>query len=220
MPHDHIGYMRIDLLCHLFQPVNISYHHGSRILLAEVSVFPFLRHRPAMTQMVLSRDCKALFRKEPCKFFIPLRILGHAMHNLQHTADLSGFLRTVPDRMNPAFPVPGIIEKFFFSHAYTPMRSRARSFYTQDCRQNTFVYFSAGIPAGYLQRTSRLPRTAAEIQQISAPAGMFFSGVISARAPSASSAHSSIPSESTPASFAGFKFTSTMTFFPTISSGE
>ena len=56
-------------------------------------------------------------------------------------------------------------------------------------------------------------------QQISAPAGISFSGVISARFPSASSAHRSIPSDSTPASFAGFRFTRTMTFFPTISSG-
>ena len=56
-------------------------------------------------------------------------------------------------------------------------------------------------------------------QQISAPAGIFFSGVISARLPSASSAQSNIPSESTPASFAGFRFTRTITFLPTISSG-
>ena len=54
---------------------------------------------------------------------------------------------------------------------------------------------------------------------ISAPAGIFFSGVISARFPSASSAHNSIPSDKTPASFAGFKFTRTITFLPTISSG-
>ena len=33
------------------------------------------------------------------------------------------------------------------------------------------------------------------------------------------SAQSNIPSETTPASFAGFKFTNTMTFLPTISSG-
>ena len=55
-------------------------------------------------------------------------------------------------------------------------------------------------------------------QQISAPAGIFFSGVTSARLPSASSAHSSMPSDRTPASFAGFKFTKTITFLPTISS--
>ena len=52
-----------------------------------------------------------------------------------------------------------------------------------------------------------------------AAAGISFSGVISARFPSASSAQSNIPSERTPASFAGFRFTRTITFFPTISSG-
>ena len=55
-------------------------------------------------------------------------------------------------------------------------------------------------------------------QQISAPEGISFSGVISARLPSASSAHNSIPSEVIPASCLGFRFTRTITFFPTISS--
>ena len=55
---------------------------------------------------------------------------------------------------------------------------------------------------------------------IGAPAGIGFSGVRSARLPSASSAQSSIPSDKTPASLAGFKFTRTITFLPTISSGE
>ena len=55
---------------------------------------------------------------------------------------------------------------------------------------------------------------------ISAPLGIGFSGVIRERFPSASSAQRSMPSERTPASFAGFKFTSTITFLPTISSGE
>ena len=47
-----------------------------------------------------------------------------------------------------------------------------------------------------------------------------FSGVISARFPSASSAQRIMPSERIPASFAGFKLVTTMTFLPTISSGE
>ena len=53
--------------------------------------------------------------------------------------------------------------------------------------------------------------------RISAPAGISFSGVIKARFPSASSAHRSMPSDSIPASFAGFKLASTHTRFPTIS---
>lgn len=57
-------------------------------------------------------------------------------------------------------------------------------------------------------------------QEIPAPAGISFSGLISARFPSASSAHSSIPSDTIPASLAGFRFVTTMTFLPTISSGE
>ena len=57
-------------------------------------------------------------------------------------------------------------------------------------------------------------------QHTSAPAGISFSGVISARLPSASSAQRIIPSLKTPASFAGFKFVTTITFLPTISSGE
>ena len=56
--------------------------------------------------------------------------------------------------------------------------------------------------------------------EIPAPAGISFSGLISARFPSASSAHSSIPSDTIPASLAGFRFVTTMTFLPTISSGE
>lgn len=56
-------------------------------------------------------------------------------------------------------------------------------------------------------------------QQISAPAGISLSGVISARWPSASSAHKIMPSDIMPASLAGFKFVTTITFFPTISSG-
>ena len=43
--------------------------------------------------------------------------------------------------------------------------------------------------------------------------------VTKARLPSASSAHRIMPSDITPASFAGFRFTSTITFLPTISSG-
>ena len=54
-------------------------------------------------------------------------------------------------------------------------------------------------------------------QQISAPEGIGFSGVISASSPFSSSAQSSMPSETMPASFAGFRFTSTITFLPTIS---
>lgn len=57
-------------------------------------------------------------------------------------------------------------------------------------------------------------------QEIPAPAGISFSGLISAKFPSASSAHSSIPSDTIPASLAGFRFVTTMTFLPTISSGE
>lgn len=55
-------------------------------------------------------------------------------------------------------------------------------------------------------------------QQISAPDGISRSGTIRLSVPSASSAHSSMPSDSTPASFAGFRFTRTITFLPTISS--
>ena len=57
-------------------------------------------------------------------------------------------------------------------------------------------------------------------QQISAPAGIFFSGTIKDRFPSASSAHRIMPSDTTPANLAGFKLVTTITFFPTISSGE
>ena len=53
---------------------------------------------------------------------------------------------------------------------------------------------------------------------ISAPFGISFSGVISASSPFSFSAQRSIPSERTPASVAGFKFTRTITFLPTISS--
>lgn len=56
-------------------------------------------------------------------------------------------------------------------------------------------------------------------QQISAPDGISLWGVMSARWPSASSAHKIIPSDKIPASFAGFRFVSTITFLPTISSG-
>ena len=57
-------------------------------------------------------------------------------------------------------------------------------------------------------------------QLIDDPLSKFFSGTMSASSPSAFSAHRSMPSETTPASFAGFKFSSTITFLPTISSGE
>src|SRR5699024_10891167 len=56
-------------------------------------------------------------------------------------------------------------------------------------------------------------------QQISAPAGIFFSGTMRDNSPFSSSAQRIIPSDSTPASFAGFRFTRTITFLPTISSG-
>ena len=59
-------------------------------------------------------------------------------------------------------------------------------------------------------------------QLISDPEEMFrfSSGVMRASVPSSSSAQRSMPSERTPASFAGFRLQRTMTFFPTISSGE
>ena len=57
-------------------------------------------------------------------------------------------------------------------------------------------------------------------QQISAPAGISFSGVIRERFPSASSAQRIIPSLRSPASLAGFRLVTTITFFPTISAGE
>ena len=59
-------------------------------------------------------------------------------------------------------------------------------------------------------------------QLIRDPEEMFLaaSGVIRASVPSSPSAQRSMPSERTPASFAGFKLQRTMTFFPTISSGE
>ena len=46
------------------------------------------------------------------------------------------------------------------------------------------------------------------------------SGTIKDRFPSASSAHRIMPSDTTPANLAGFKLVTTITFFPTISSGE
>ena len=57
-------------------------------------------------------------------------------------------------------------------------------------------------------------------QHITEPAGMDGSaGVMSEIAPFSSSAQRSMPSERRPAIFRGFRFTSTMTFRPTISSG-
>ena len=58
------------------------------------------------------------------------------------------------------------------------------------------------------------------VVNLAAQAGISFSGVISARLPSGSSAQRSIPSERTPAKVAGLRFTRTITFFPTISSAE
>ena len=55
-------------------------------------------------------------------------------------------------------------------------------------------------------------------QQISAPAGISRSGVSSASSPFSFSAQRIIPSDKIPANLAGFKFTSTITFLPTISS--
>ena len=72
----------------------------------------------------------------------------------------------------------------------------------------------------YVEMQSHIWRTfLKKFYAISAPAGISFSGVINAKFPSASSAQRSIPSDNTPANFAGFKFTSTITFLPTISSG-
>ncbi len=51
-----------------------------------------------------------------------------------------------------------------------------------------------------------------------APLSTNFSGEMSDR-PFSSSAHKIMPSESTPRSLTGFKFVTTTTFFPTISSG-
>lgn len=57
-------------------------------------------------------------------------------------------------------------------------------------------------------------------QLISAPAGISFSGFTRARFPSASSAQRIIPSDSIPASLAGLRLVTTITFLPTISSAE
>ena len=78
------------------------------------------------------------------------------------------------------------------------------------------------LPLLHKQRAPAFPRqrAAAACQQISAPEGISLSGVISESFPSLSSAHRSIPSDTIPASFAGFKFVTTITFLPTISSGE
>lgn len=57
-------------------------------------------------------------------------------------------------------------------------------------------------------------------QEISAPAGISFSGVTRERFPFSSSAHRSMPSDTRPRIFLGSRFTSTITFLPTISSGE
>ena len=56
-------------------------------------------------------------------------------------------------------------------------------------------------------------------QQISAPAGIAFSGVMRHTLPSASSAQRSIPSDIMPASLAGFRLVRTITFIPMVSSG-
>ena len=56
-------------------------------------------------------------------------------------------------------------------------------------------------------------------QRISAPTLTAFSGFTRDRFPASSSAQRIMPSETIPASFAGFRFVITRTFFPTISSG-
>ena len=57
------------------------------------------------------------------------------------------------------------------------------------------------------------------VQEISAPAGIAFSGVMRHTLPSASSAQRSIPSDIMPASLAGFRLVRTITFIPMVSSG-
>ena len=114
-----------------------------------------------------------------------------------------------------SYPVPPFRSPLFFRkqpHASVYRQSRSKKNPAAFSQQ---IFFCG--PHIFILTLYKVPVNSNR-QQISAPAGIFFSGVTSARLPSASSAHSSMPSDRTPASFAGFKFTKTITFLPTISS--
>ena len=113
MPQDNIRHIGIKLLGHLLQPVNVPDKHRGRVLLTEIPIYALLSHGFAMPQVILSGHNDTSVSQKFRKLLIAFHVFCHSVHNLHDADNRLLRLRHPPDRMNPAFPVPGIKIKFF-----------------------------------------------------------------------------------------------------------
>ena len=87
MPHDAQRHIRIALLQPLVQDIDIVHHRIPCAALTEIHRRSALRQRLPVTQMVVSGHNDALLVQRPGKAVVPGDMLGHAVTDLQYSAD-------------------------------------------------------------------------------------------------------------------------------------
>ena len=87
MPHDAQRHIRIALLQPLVQDIDIVHHRIPCAALTEIHRRSALRQRFAVAQMVVSGHRDALFVQRPGESVVPGDVLGHAVTDLQYSAD-------------------------------------------------------------------------------------------------------------------------------------
>ena len=87
MPHDAQRCVRIALLQPLVQDIDIIHHRVPGVAVAEIDGGAALRQRLPVTQMVVSGHNDALLVQRPGKAVVPGDMLGHAVTDLQYSAD-------------------------------------------------------------------------------------------------------------------------------------
>ena len=85
--HDAQRHIRIALLQPLVQHVDVVHHRVPGVALTEIHRRSALRQRLAVAQVVVSGHDDALFVQRPGESVVPGDVLGHAVTDLQYSAD-------------------------------------------------------------------------------------------------------------------------------------